>query len=53
MPEIDPREEALFLDALECRSPDELSALLAERCGQDDELRIRVRELLRHHRGEI
>ncbi|MCA9213552.1 MAG: protein kinase [Planctomycetales bacterium] len=49
MHRIDPREEALFLDALNCDSPEQVTALLDDRCASEPELRAGVLELLRHH----
>ena len=49
MPRKGSDEEAVFLDALECQSPDELSVFLDERCAGDSDLRDRVVALLHHH----
>src|SRR4051794_20332818 len=42
--------KAIFLDALECNSADELKRLLGLACGSDTDLRANVEKLLRAHR---
>ncbi len=49
MHQIDSREEELFLDALDCDSLEQVTALLDDRCAGDPELRASVLELLSHH----
>ncbi len=41
--------KAIFLDALECNSADELNRLLGLACGSDTDLRTSVEKLLRAH----
>jgi serine/threonine protein kinase/Flp pilus assembly protein TadD len=41
--------KAIFLEALECKSADELRSFLDQACGTDPALRARVEELLRAH----
>src|SRR5262249_55562125 len=42
--------KAIFLEALDCKSADELTRFLNQACGSDAALRTRVEELLRAHR---
>jgi tetratricopeptide (TPR) repeat protein len=42
-------EQAIFLAALERDDPDERAAYVEQACGDDDDLRRRVRELLQSH----
>ncbi|HEX2476354.1 MAG TPA: serine/threonine-protein kinase, partial [Lacipirellulaceae bacterium] len=41
--------KAVFLQALDCQSPDELASFLTAACNGDDQLRARVSELLDAH----
>jgi serine/threonine protein kinase/Tfp pilus assembly protein PilF len=50
MNEIDANAKAIFFDALEQKSPQELIAFLDEKCAGDAALRSRVEELLRAHK---
>jgi serine/threonine protein kinase len=50
MVDLDSNARAVFYEALDRASPDELGAFLEEACGQDPELRRRVDDLLRAHR---
>jgi serine/threonine protein kinase/Tfp pilus assembly protein PilF len=49
MSDIDARAKAIFLEALEHKSPEELAQFLGAACGADNALRARVEELLRAH----
>src|SRR5262249_10165234 len=46
-----PDAKAIFLEALNCKSPEELKPFLDQACGSDAGLRDRVEELLRAHRN--
>jgi serine/threonine protein kinase len=43
--------KSIFLRALDCQTPEELSSFLAEACDGDHELQARVNELLDAHRA--
>jgi hypothetical protein len=43
--------KAIFLEALDCEGADERSRFVAEACGTDAALRLRVEELLRAHQN--
>jgi serine/threonine protein kinase len=49
MSEFPQREREIFIAALECATPAERDALVAEACGSDSILRARVEALLRAH----
>jgi eukaryotic-like serine/threonine-protein kinase len=50
MNDLQSDSKAIFLDALECNSADELKRLLGLACGSDTDLRTNVEKLLRAHR---
>ena len=47
MSDIPGDAKAIFLDALDCKGPEELLRFLDESCGSDAVLRTRVEELIR------
>jgi serine/threonine protein kinase/tetratricopeptide (TPR) repeat protein len=49
MSDVKADAKAIFLQALDCRAPDELHRLLDEACNGDTALRARAEELLRAH----
>jgi serine/threonine protein kinase/Tfp pilus assembly protein PilF len=51
MNECGPDVMSVFSEALECASPEERAAYIAEACGPDGMLRGRVEDLLRAHQG--
>src|SRR5688572_26675041 len=50
MSEAQPDAKAIFLEAIECKSPEELARRLDQACAGNRDLRSRVEELLRAHR---
>src|SRR5436190_10887291 len=42
--------KAIFLEALDCKGPDEMIRFLEQACGSDAAVRLRVEELMRAHR---
>jgi serine/threonine protein kinase/tetratricopeptide (TPR) repeat protein len=50
MSDVTADAKAIFLQALECRAPDELCRFLDDACSGDAALRARAEELLRAHR---
>src|SRR6516225_9431635 len=49
MSDVKTDAKAIFLQALECQTPDELPRFLDDACGGDAALRARAEELLRAH----
>ena len=49
MTDIDAHAKAIFFEALDCETPEQLIAHLDDACGDDPELRGRVDDLLRAH----
>src|SRR5438874_1209447 len=50
MSDVNSDAKAIFLEALDCKGPDELIRFVDQACGGDSPLRQRVEELVRAHR---